>query len=212
MMKKRTMKRKGFIGIDEVGRGPLAGPVTVCACYIEDVDEVRKLVFPKGIKDSKKLKISERETIYTAVTKKLSLSSPCIYVVASKSAAYIDKHGLTKSIHECVVSAVKKLRTKGVDIHAATIRLDAGLRVGLPGLFEESFVKGDEKFVEIAVASIIAKVSRDRLMQRLSTKHPGYGWEKNAGYGTQVHRDALRKLGINLYHRRSFLKFLDRLE
>lgn len=196
----------GAIGIDEVGRGPLAGPVTVCACYVQNVAEAERVFFSNGIRDSKKLKNNNRNYIYKTIRIKRLLKSSIVFAVSSKSATYIDKHGLTKAINECMVSSLQKIHDKGVDIYSIPIRLDGGLKVPIENLLQESFIKGDEKFTEIALASIIAKVTRDRFMHTIAKKYPEYQWEHNVGYGTLAHRMAIKKLGINKYHRNSFLK------
>lgn len=205
-MKAAKLPLIGVIGIDEVGRGPLAGPVTVCACFMEDPDHVKELFFKDGIKDSKKLKKAYRESIYNTIRYKRVFKNTLKYSLISKSAAYIDTYGLSHAIRECVRLAVMDLMKKGVRIYQVPIRLDAGLRVPLQEVVQESFIRGDEKYIEIAIASILAKVSRDHYMDKLSTIHSNYGWENNAGYGTVHHRTAISKNGITAYHRKSFLK------
>lgn len=206
MMKRAKNLSRGVIGIDEVGRGPLAGPITVCAFYIEDEKEVRKSIFENTIRDSKKLKKDNRLNIYKIIRKKRKLKSRIEYALSSRSAKHIDMHGIAASTQACVVSCLSQLEKKGVSVANALIRLDAGLKTGQQSLQEKSFVKGDERFTEIALASIMAKVQRDGYMKKLSKMHTEYGWERNAGYGTKEHRDAIKNLGITEYHRKSYLK------
>jgi ribonuclease HII len=199
-------QRRGVIGIDEVGRGPLAGPVTVCACYIEDEKEVRKEMFGDTVRDSKKLKKSLRSSIYQTIRYKRYLNGRIEYAVSSRSAAYIDRHGISKAVKQCLVSCVRSLERKGVQTEGVSIKLDAGLHVPLPNLSQKSFVKGDERYTEIALASILAKVSRDAYMEKLSLEHGEYAWHKNAGYGTKEHCKAIEKKGVTKFHRRTYLK------
>jgi ribonuclease HII len=197
---------KGTIGIDEVGRGPLAGPITVCACYVENKKAVLQDIFEGMIRDSKKIKKGLRLNIYQTVRYKRYLKSKIEYCVSSRSAAYIDRHGISKAAEACVRSCVLGLIKKGVDLHTVSIKLDAGLRVKGVTTKQESFIKGDERFVEIALASIVAKESRDAYMTKLGKTHRGYGWETNAGYGTKSHRESIKKEGVTKFHRKSYLK------
>ena len=197
---------KGVVGIDEVGRGPLAGPVTVCAAYVEDEYAILKDLFDNVIRDSKKIKKSLRNNIYQTIRQNRYLNSRVEYAVFSRNAAYIDKHGITKAVEQCVRSCIRTLRKKGVIFEEVKCRLDAGLKIPYKLIKQESFVKGDEKFVEIALASIIAKESRDAYMRRLSKRHKGYAWDTNVGYGTHEHREAIRKTGITKHHRTTYLK------
>lgn len=196
----------GSIGIDEVGRGPLAGPVTVCACFIQDEDLVLEHIFGHTIRDSKKLTKHNRNNIYKTIRKNRIIKSSIKYAVSSRSAAYIDAYGIVPAVNACIASCIRSLRAKGVRIEKCVIRLDAGLQVREENLNQQSFVKGDERFVEIALASVIAKVTRDRYMEKLATIHTGYGWDRNVGYGTQEHRKGITKHGISKHHRTSFLK------
>jgi ribonuclease HII len=202
----------GVIGIDEVGRGPLAGPVTVCACFIEDDAEVKKMLFQNRIRDSKKVTKSLRNNIFQTIRQKRLIQSRLEYAVASKPAAYIDKYGIVPAIDACIESCLRQLKLQGVPIEKTPIRLDGGLKVKHFEALQSTHIKGDEQFVEIAVASIIAKVSRDSYMDRLGKRLKGYKWEENAGYGTKFHREAISALGITKYHRRTYLKGFKQFE
>lgn len=205
-MKRRVKTPFGVIGVDEVGRGPLAGPVTLCAFYIEDEKEALKEIFHNTIRDSKKLNKDSRLNIYQIIRKNRLIKTRIEYAISSRSAEYIDKHGISHAVRQCLVSCMRILVKKGIEIEKCTVRLDAGLRIPLENLAQQSFVKGDERFVEIALASIMAKVSRDMYMERLGKEHKEYLWEKNAGYGTVDHREAIKNIGITKYHRRTYLK------
>jgi ribonuclease HII len=200
------MKKKEVIGIDEVGRGPLAGPVTVCAFYSNDVSKLKKEFFRDEIKDSKKLSKLLRNNIYLTIRNKRKLNKNFIYAISSRSAAYIDIHGIQKATKACVMSCVKSLERNGVDISKVVVHLDAGLTIPIKCIRQKSFIKGDEKFTEIALASIMAKESRDIYMKSLAKLHLEYKWEENVGYGTKDHREAIKKVGITKYHRSSYLK------
>lgn len=197
---------KGVIGIDEVGRGPLAGPVTVCAVFIEDKNRVAKDIFGNSIRDSKKIKKSLRNNIYKTIRYKRYLNTRIEYAISSRSATYIDRFGIRKALCECTDECVRGLSKKGVAINKLSIHLDAGLSLSNKDFRQSSHIKGDEQFVEIALASILAKESRDSYMRRVGKQYESYNWQSNAGYGTKEHCEAIRKRGITKHHRRSFLK------
>lgn len=196
----------GAIGIDEVGRGPLAGPVTVCACFIADINEIKEVIFDNTVRDSKKIKKSLRINIYKTIRQNRLIKSPVHYAIASRSAEYIDRHGIVKAIDACIEACLLSLEAKGVPVASIPIKLDGGLRIKHKQVVQSSHIKGDEKFVEIALASILAKVHRDSYMERLAKKIQGYGWENNVGYGTKAHREGIKKIGVTKYHRISYLK------
>lgn len=211
-MKKVESRSKGCIGIDEVGRGPLAGPVTVCACYVEDKKTLKKDIFGNTIRDSKKLSKHIRNNIYITIRKKRKLETRIEYAISSRSAKYIDRYGINAAVDSCISSCLDKLKKKGIDITSTEIKLDAGLVVKEECLKQKSFIKGDERFVEIALASILAKVTRDKYMETLANSHIEYGWQRNVGYGTEEHRKAIKNNGITKYHRISYLKKFKQLE
>lgn len=198
--------KKGVIGIDEVGRGPLAGPVTVCAVYIENEKKVKKDIFQNTIRDSKKLTKLNRNKIYQTIRHKRYLDMKIEYAICSRTAAYIDRHGISKATQQCLLSCLRILKAKDIDIEEIRINLDAGLVIPLKTVKQESFIKGDERFTEIALASVMAKVTRDTHMERLAKHYNGYAWERNVGYGTKDHRKAIQKIGITKYHRKTYLK------
>lgn len=178
------------IGCDEVGRGALCGPVVVCAVWFEPE------ALPKGmlarLDDSKKIDREEREALYPLIAKASRVA------FAARSARYIDVYNIRNATLQAMTHAVTRL---GI---TAPVRID-GIDVprGLSG-DALAVVKGDAKVPQIAAASIMAKVLRDRLMTRLGSRHPQYRWDSNAGYGTAVHRAAIMAHGHTRHHRRSF--------
>ena len=174
-------------GVDEVGRGPLAGPVTAAAVIL-DPDDI-----PAGLNDSKKLSASARERLAVEIDARARVS------IAHASVEEIDHLNILRAAHLAMVRAVKGL---GLPVDHALIDGNM-IPDGLP-CAATALVKGDSRSVSIAAASIVAKVARDRIMVDLAQQHPGYGWETNAGYPTKVHREALQILGVTPHHRRSF--------
>ena len=173
------------VGVDEVGRGPLAGPVTACAVRL-DPDRV-----PKGLRDSKVLTSARREALYLEITAVAEVS------IAHASVEEIDSLNILRASHLAMERAVAGLKAD----HAL---IDGNLIPRGLGCGATAIVKGDAKCLSIAAASIVAKVTRDRIMVDLAQQHPGYGWDVNAGYPTKTHLEALRILGVTPWHRRSF--------
>ena len=181
---------KIICGVDEVGRGPLAGPV-VAAALILPREGLPPEVESK-IRDSKQMSEKQRELIFPALT------CLCRYAVAEASVVEIDSINILQASLLAMQRAVEGL---GVMPDHALIDGNQLPQLACAAL---TIVKGDSKSLSIAAASIIAKVSRDRLMKNLAEQHPGYGWGKNAGYGTAQHLAALRALGPTIWHRDSF--------
>lgn len=176
-------------GIDEVGRGPLAGPV-VAACVILPVNE--KI---SGLNDSKKIPKSKHEEIYQQVMEKALAVG-----VGIMDNEVIDQVNIYEATKLAMVEAIKDASKRGLVpdyllIDAMTLDLD------IPQM---SIIKGDANSLSIAAASIVAKVTRDKMMADFDKKFPGYGFAKNAGYGTKVHLEGLDKYGVTPIHRRSF--------
>ncbi len=191
-----------LVGIDEAGRGALAGPVCVGAVlYPEDLDwhEGFALITRKGepvLRDSKKLTAQQRDTLYEYITSHGRLKHAHAFVEAS----VIDAIGIVNAAYEAAALAIEQL---GVSPERVEVLLDAGLRV--PEKWsQEAFVRGDENIPTIAFASIVAKVSRDRLMEQLAASNSAYQFDEHKGYGTLAHRRAIRQLGLSSLHRRSF--------
>jgi ribonuclease HII len=175
-----------IIGVDEVGRGPLAGPVISAAIVLN------KEKIPEGINDSKKLSKKKREVINE------ELISQHSFAIGIASVEEIDKINILQASLLAMKRAVLNLNIK-----PQTILVDGNK---LPDLEYNMYpiIKGDSKSISIAAASIVAKVYRDKLMQDLSIQYPGYYWEKNSGYGTKQHLLALDNLGVTPIHRKSF--------
>lgn len=202
-MKKNVIKY--IIGIDEVGRGPLAGPVAVGVFKMPVNFNASK--FGK-IKDSKKLTPAKREEIFDKLkmikNSKIGLHHGVIdYYVSYESAKRIDTIGLSKAIKNCLEKSLAKLKVKP---EQCLVLLDGGLHAPEKYKNQKTIIKGDEKERAIAFASIVAKVSRDALMCKLSKKYPKYCFEIHKGYGTKKHRDLISKNGLCFEHRRSFCK------
>jgi ribonuclease HII len=172
-------------GVDEVGRGPLAGPVTACAVVL---DATR---IPDGLADSKMLTAARREELFGQIIAVAEVS------VAHASVEEIDTLNILRASHLAMERAVAALSAD----HAL---IDGNLLPRGLGCDATPIIGGDALCLSIAAASIIAKVTRDRIMVDLAQQHPGYGWETNAGYATKTHLAALVKLGVTPWHRRSF--------
>jgi ribonuclease HII len=185
-----TAFKKGLLrvaGVDEVGRGPLCGPVMAAAVIINPND------IPHGLADSKKLTAKRRDTLSDLILNSAEVS------IAQASVAEIDQINILQASLLAMRRALDGLSC------APDVALIDGNRLpdGLP-YPAQAIVKGDDKSLSIAAASIVAKVARDQLMTALSVEFPGYGWEKNAGYGTKAHFEGLNRLGVTPHHRVSF--------
>lgn len=188
------------IGIDEVGRGPIAGPVTVGVVLLDSkkkMSDYRNVL--GGLRDSKKLSEKKREEWYDWV-----IAQKIPWEVVSVSASVIDRIGIAPAARRAAGSALKKIvaRTK-MSPSTCEVRLDYGLSVSSEWQ-QVQIVKGDEKEPAIALASIMAKVTRDRYMKKLAQKHPSYGFEKHKGYGTRQHYAAIQSKGVCNEHRTTF--------
>lgn len=179
-------------GIDEAGRGPLVGPVSVCAC-------VMPLNIPiLGIDDSKKLSEAKREELYEKI---IEVADYCVVLIDEKT---IDEINILQATKLGMKRAVEGLKVKpDFAIVDAVKKLDISIKY-------EPVIKGDAKSYSVAAASIIAKVTRDRFMRELDEKYPQYGFIRNKGYGTKEHIAALKEFGACPHHRRSFIRhFID---
>jgi ribonuclease HII len=192
-----------FIGVDEVGRGPVAGPVYVCGLYIsaKNLEKIIKEAGKLPLRDSKKLTEKMREKWFSKITEFADLGL-LKYVVSKAPAKEIDEKGIAVCIKASVKNSVIKI---GADKDKTKVLLDGGLSVE-EDFIEESFIKGDENLPVISLASIVAKVLRDKEMADLSKEYPEYHFEKHKGYGTKAHMDAILKHGLTEFHRKSFLK------
>lgn len=198
------------VGIDEVGRGPLAGPVLACAAVLKAAD-----IMP-ALNDSKKLTRPKREAMYQDVQ-----DACASFAVASASVEEIDRMNILEADFLAMRRALQALGMPGLHesepeipifkkgiLSSASkiiIAVDGNLKIhGIPEEMQIPVVKGDGRIASISAASILAKVFRDRYMDDLEKRYPGYGFDKHAGYGTKAHLDAIRRQGMTPEHRKSF--------
>jgi ribonuclease HII len=174
-------------GVDEVGRGPLAGPVTAAAVIL-DPDQI-----PLGLNDSKKLSVKRRIIIEADICRMAEVS------VAHATVDEIDALNILRASHLAMRRAIDGLARRPDHLLVDGNMIPRGLT-----LSAEALVKGDARSLSIAAASIVAKVARDRIMCELAADFPGYGWDSNAGYPTKSHKQALVRLGVTPHHRVSF--------
>jgi ribonuclease HII len=175
-------------GVDEVGRGPLAGPVVCCACIMPMDDII------DGVTDSKKLTEKKREKLAEIIKEKA-----IAYSICEISPKEIDEINILEAVKKCMVNAVLGLKVK------PDITLVDGVDTRL-GINAEYVIKGDQKSYTIGCASILAKVYRDNLMVELSSEFKEYGFEKHKGYGTKYHIDKIKEIGPCKLHRKTFIK------
>jgi len=173
-------------GVDEAGRGPLAGPVVAAAVILDEHH------CPAGLNDSKALSEAQRERLF------VELQVSAIIGIGIVDVAQIDQLNILQATLLAMREAVAAL-----DV-SPTIALVDGNRAPILDCHVRTVIKGDSRSLSIAAASVIAKVTRDRTMRELAERHPGYGWQRNMGYGTPEHKAALARLGATPHHRRSF--------
>lgn len=174
-------------GVDEAGRGPLAGPVVAAAVILQ------KGRIPKGLNDSKQLSEEDRESLYPQI-----IAMAVAVGVGEASVSEIDLVNIRKATHLAMARAVRAL-----SVTAAFALVDGNDAPALPCRCD-TLVGGDGRSLSIAAASIVAKVTRDRMMVALHEEHPGYNWRSNKGYGTPDHLAGLKSCGVTVHHRRSF--------
>jgi len=180
---------KFIAGVDEVGRGPLAGPVATAAVIMD----LEHLV--EGVDDSKKLSEKKREQLYDEI-----LSHAISYKISYKSPEEIDRFNILEATKMCMADSVNGLTVKPDVVLVDALKLDD------VDAEQCAIIKGDAKSYTIACASIIAKVARDRLMVELDSKYPEYNFKKHKGYGTAEHIKAIKEIGPCPIHRKSFIK------
>ncbi len=186
-----------YVGIDEVGRGPLAGPVTVCAVALRS----RNTPILRGIKDSKKLTEKKRREWVDRINSEIELGD-IIFSLQSSDHGTIDELGITESINLAIKEALKEISLKP---DTCKVLLDGGLKAPEKYPHQETIIRGDEKEQIIATASVLAKVHRDAFMCEQAILYPKYGFGEHKGYGTSAHYEAIKKYGPCKIHRRSFL-------
>lgn len=189
------LHRQGYVniaGVDEVGRGPLAGPVVAAAVVLpEDFDVL-------GIDDSKKLSEKRREELFDVI-----LEKAVAWGIGMADHSTIDEINILQATKLAMKDAIADLSRKleGIDY----VIFDA-VKINDLKLPQEAVIKGDSKILAVAAASIVAKVTRDRMMVAYAEEYPGYGFEKNKGYGTKQHYEGIARQGICPIHRKTFLK------
>ncbi len=192
------------VGIDEAGRGPLAGPVSVAAVAFPEVFYKRRECILSSIRDSKKLTEYGRERWYTLLVKEFKRGN--IKITSSMvSHSVIDRHGISKAIALGVARSLHKL---GINPKTARVLLDGSLSAPSGWKNQKTIIRGDDRVAIIAAASIIAKVRRDKRIAHFAKKYPEYEFAAHKGYGTPLHYRALKKYGLSPIHRRSFCKKL----
>lgn len=197
------LRSKGYefvAGVDEVGRGPLAGPV-VAACVV--LPEKSSLI---GLDDSKKLTEKKREALYPAI-----LEEAVCYGIGMEDNFVIDEINILKAtklaMRKAVKAADEMLASRGFDKQIDFVLFDA-MKIDEVEKEQMSLIKGDARSISIAAASVVAKVTRDRMMVEYENVYPGYSFASNKGYGTKAHYEGIREKGITPIHRKSFLKNL----
>ena len=189
-----TDKKHYIAGVDEVGRGTLAGPVTVGIVIFDINNNNEKILIDIGINDSKKLSPTKRQKLYEyIVLNSISFSTGC------STESEIDTIGINKAIQLALSRALGNLNQK-----PHHLLIDA-IEYSYKDIPQTSIIKGDQKSLSIAAASIIAKITRDNYMINISNKYPHYLFDKNKGYGTKSHIDSIKKHGKSKIHRKSFL-------
>lgn len=174
-------------GVDEAGRGPWAGPVVAAAVILNPND------LPEGLDDSKKLSVKRRDALFQQIAGRAQFG------IGIGTVEEIDRINIARANDLAMLRAIAALPSQ-----PAFVLIDGRHVPHTLDLPARAEIKGDGKSLSIAAASIIAKVTRDRIMADLARQHPGFGWERNAGYGTPEHREALTRLGVTPHHRRSF--------
>jgi len=176
-------------GVDEVGRGPLAGPVAAAVVILKQGDLI------EGVNDSKKLSAKKREELYDVITQRA-----VDYAVAMVSPAEIDEINILQATYKAMREALSKLKIKPDHLLADAVTIP------LIDVEQTAIIKGDAKSISIGAASIVAKVTRDKMMEEYDKLYPGYGFAENKGYGSAEHIKAIKEKGICPIHRKTFVK------
>ena len=191
-----------LVGIDEAGRGPLAGPVAVGAVMVaRDFD----WALVAGAKDSKQMTPKSREVLYIKMSE-LRESGELDFAVEFSSPSMIDTYGIVPAIKSALARALRRIQ-EATPLECE-VRLDGNLKAPVEYVRQTTIIRGDQSEPIISLASIAAKVERDRLMMRFAMKYPEYAFEAHKGYGTAAHLVAIRDYGLSAIHRRTFCKRL----
>lgn len=198
LQEERKLLKEGYkriVGLDEVGRGCLAGPVVACAVLVSNLESLSKL----KLKDSKQLSPKSRAEFYKILTSCQSVK----WGIGKVYPKTIDRINILEATKLAMKRAVKNLKVRSKKRKIDLLILDGNFKLNLP-IPQKSIVKADEKVFSCSVASIIAKVTRDRIMERLHKKYSQYGFDRHKGYGTRYHLKMLKKFGRCAIHRHSF--------
>lgn len=201
-MPDKSTQIKYIIGIDEVGRGSVAGPVAVGAVVYEIALERKLKKEIVGARDSKKVSVRKREAIL-AVMKQKKKEGILDFFVAFVGASIIDEKGITYAIRRAIRAAISRFSLNPAE---CLVVLDGGLRAPKEYCFQQTIIRGDDSEFAISLASIAAKVTRDKKMTALGGKFPAYKFGEHKGYGTRKHMRCIKRYGMTDLHRRSFLK------
>jgi ribonuclease HII len=191
--------RRFLAGIDEAGRGPLAGPVSVGVVAVPDNFDFKLF---DGVRDSKLMTEAAREEWFERLPQ-LAASAGVRWSVQFSSAQYIDAYGIVPAVRRALAHALREL---ALDPGETEVRLDGSLKAPAEFLHQTTIIRGDQTEPVISMASVAAKVSRDRLMKKLASKYPEYGFDIHKGYGTKKHAEAIAKFGLCSLHRTTFCK------
>ena len=192
-----------IVGIDEVGRGPVAGPVAVCTLWYKSQDHPKIKERLAGITDSKKVHVNKRRE-YARIAQELQDEGLLDYTIQFGSAKKIDTQGIMKCLHDGIKRGLK-IAEKGGLRPTDYIFLDGSLKAPATYYKQKTIIGGDGKVFAISVASVVAKVARDEIMEEYGITYPEYGLEHHKGYGTAAHMQAIKKHGLSPLHRASFL-------
>lgn len=199
-----------IVGIDEVGRGPIAGPVAVAAFQLPITDyqlliEEAKKEVKSPLRDSKKLSKKQRELWFNFL-KEQKEKGNCDYAVSFVSPENIDKFGIAKCIQKALDTSLSLLtKTSGLEPSSYKLILDGGLHASAEYINQETIIRGDELHPVISMASIVAKVMRDRVMTKYAEQYREYSFDLHVGYGTKAHYEAIKKHGQTPIHRKTFI-------
>lgn len=196
----RWPQREYYIGIDEVGRGPIAGPVALCACVVSRKHATYVKNRLSGIIDSKQLSANKREDFFRIINE-LQNGGYLYYRYVTARATTIDSRGISWCLRQLVKRSIKKTHLNIEQFH---VFLDGGLKLEDP-FSSETIIKGDIHNWLIATSSVIAKVLRDRTMCHYARKIPGYGFEQHKGYGTKKHYQNITQKGFSRIHRATWI-------
>jgi ribonuclease HII len=199
---KSRQRARFVVGIDEAGRGPLAGPVVVGAVSARPAELPRLRRIFRGIqgKDSKKLSSRERERWFAVIKTEAKMGN-FRWKVSLSGSVMIDNKGIVPAIRSALLRSLQAVVDEPRHVR---VLLDGGLRAPEEFTDQKTIIKGDEKELLISLASICAKVTRDAVMCRLAKKYPEYGFEVHKGYGTKLHSKAIERHGLSAIHRASF--------